>query len=313
MNVVGKFSLGLGAALVLNLGVRAESAVPAAADSPAMDAAAPAVDNSQPYATIVARNIFGLVPVPPPPPPAEPLADPPPKITANGIMTVFGDLQALFKVSEPGKGGQPAKDQSYMLSEGQRQDDIEVIKIDVKAATITFNNHGTQQEIPLETAKDSGPSGGISTPGAAGPPPGGGGFNPAIPRFRARPGMPPGGLPPVGNPFQPSGNNPGLNNLGNNDAANGNNSAAVPGFGATGTANPGVPDVVQQAQENTAGLTPEQQAILIETERASLLSQQDQGQTPSVSPSLIPPTRLNPQGSEPDPASSNQGVDNGRP
>ena len=200
MTVVGKFSLGLTAALVLNWGVWAASAplaAPAASAADSADAATsgtPAVDSNQPYATIVARNIFSLVPVPPPPPPPGPPEDPPPKITANGIMTVFGELQALFKVSLPGKGGQAAKDQSYMLSEGQRQDDIEVVKIDVKAATITFNNHGTEQEIPLETAKDSGPSGGMATPTAGGPPPGGGGFNPAIPRFRPRPGTPQGGM-----------------------------------------------------------------------------------------------------------------------
>jgi len=257
-----------------------------------MDAAAPAVDNSQPYATIVARNIFGLVPVPPPPPPAEPLADPPPKITANGIMSVFGELQALFKVSFPGKGGQPAKDQSYMLSEGQRQDDIEVVKIDVKAASITFNNHGTEQEIPLEVAKDSGPSGGMATPTAGGPPPGGGGFNPAIPRFHPRAGMPPGGPPqamgggpggPGGNPFQPQNNNNGSGAL----PVTGSNS----GGGSTG------PDAAQMAVQNSAGLTPEQQVLLIEAERARLLSAQDQGQTPEYPPAMLPPTALTPQGS----------------
>ena len=105
-----------------------------------------------PYAMVVARNIFGLNP---PPPPNANVSDatPPPKITANGIMSIFGQLQALFKVAGTAKQGVPAVDQSYILSEGQRQDDIEVTKIDEKAGIITFNNHGTVQQLPLEVGK----------------------------------------------------------------------------------------------------------------------------------------------------------------
>ena len=44
----------------------------------------------------------------------------------NGIMSIFGQLQVLFKVAIPAKAEQPAKDESYILSEGQRQDEIEV-------------------------------------------------------------------------------------------------------------------------------------------------------------------------------------------
>src|SRR5580704_12750845 len=79
----------------------------------------------KPYASIVARNMFGLLPIPPPDtnPPAPPV-DPPPKITLNGIMTIFGRDQALFKVASKPKAGQPAKDDSYVLAEGERQDDI---------------------------------------------------------------------------------------------------------------------------------------------------------------------------------------------
>ena len=75
-------------------------------------------------------------------------------------MTIFGNLQALFKVAEKGTPGQPAKDESYVLSEGERQDEIEVVKINQADGTITFNNHGTIQELPLVAASPTSPAGG---------------------------------------------------------------------------------------------------------------------------------------------------------
>src|SRR6185312_2468136 len=74
---------------------------------------AAATDN--PYTPIVTRNIFGLVPIPVGPPPETAPATPPPKITPNGIMTIFGKLQALFKVAGVTKPGQPPKEESYVL------------------------------------------------------------------------------------------------------------------------------------------------------------------------------------------------------
>ncbi len=64
-------------------------------------------------------------------------------------MTLFGQLQVLFKVPRNTQAGVPAIDQSYILSVGQRQDDIEVVSIDDKAGIITFNNHGETQQLPL--------------------------------------------------------------------------------------------------------------------------------------------------------------------
>ncbi len=109
--------------------------------------------NENPYTPIVTRNIFGLIPIPTNPPvDVNANATPPPKITANGIMTIFGNKEALFKVAMPPKPGQAAGDQSYVLSEGESQDDIAVVKIDDQADVITFNNHGTIQILPLSTA-----------------------------------------------------------------------------------------------------------------------------------------------------------------
>src|SRR5665213_4549926 len=105
--------------------------------------AAPADDlavSGNPYSTIIQRNVFGLVPIPPVvqtdpgPPPV-----PPPVITPNGIMSVLGKYQVLFKVTIPPRAGQPASESSHMMSEGEREDDIEVVKIDYANAMITFN------------------------------------------------------------------------------------------------------------------------------------------------------------------------------
>jgi hypothetical protein len=103
---------------------------------------------NNPYTPIVAHNMFGLNP----PQTADASADvnPPPKITPTGIMTIFGSRQVLFTVDATSKPGQPpGKSGSYILSEGQRQDDIEVTRINEKSGVVTFNNHGVVQEIPL--------------------------------------------------------------------------------------------------------------------------------------------------------------------
>jgi hypothetical protein len=143
---------------------------------PLFAAAASAEPADPPYATIVERNVFGLVPIPTTAPVDPNPAPPPPKITPNGIMTVFGKLQVLFKVAEPAKGTTPAKDESYVMSEGDRENDIEVQKIDEAKAVITFDNHGVIQQLPLVA----------STAASGGPPPG-----PATTSF-APPGMSPG-------------------------------------------------------------------------------------------------------------------------
>jgi hypothetical protein len=134
MKRLGKIVVCLASGLVLNAGARAGDTV---------------LPNN-PYAPIIVRNVFGLNP---------PLAndvttqvDPPSKITPNGIMSIFGRLQVLFKVAGTAKPGQPAKDESYILSEGQRQDEIEVVHIDERTSLVTFNNHGTVQEIALANA-----------------------------------------------------------------------------------------------------------------------------------------------------------------
>jgi hypothetical protein len=125
--------------------------------------------SDNPYAAIAIRNLFGLNP--PTLTDTNVVEDPGlPKITPTGISGVFGSLQVLFKVS-PAKPAPADKDQFYVLSEGQRQDDIEVVKIDYQKSLVTFDNHGTTQELPLAEAAGSG-GGGTTAPATTGGMPG---------------------------------------------------------------------------------------------------------------------------------------------
>ena len=199
-------------------------------------AATPAAN---PYEPIVTRNVFNLVPIPAAPPPGSNVPDKPlPKIVPNGIMTIFGKLQVLFKVSQP---GQPAgKEQAYMMSEGERQDEIEVQKIDEPAATITFNNNGTVQTLALVEGKATGGAAPAAGPGG-------------VPRLPAVPGAVPAHGPIAshggfGRSTRPMGANP--------SAA----PEASPGLG--GTASAGV-----NTQAKEPAMTPEEQVIMIEANR----------------------------------------------
>ena len=196
MKRVGIIALCLASGLAVGVSLRAE------------DAALP----GNPYAVVVARNIFGLNP-PPVVDPNATVVEPPVKIVPNGIMSIFGQLQVLFKVAaKPG-----GKDASYMLSEGQSQDDIEVVKINEKAAIVTFNNHGIPQELPLvvtaPTPTPSAPTGG----------------NPAAPTIA--PGIAPGAAL-----VENAGNSPFMNRFGNRPGRSGNNPAGGnnPGGGNDG-------------------------------------------------------------------------------
>src|SRR5450432_1541947 len=107
MKRAGKIAVCLAGGLALINGVRADDGV-----SP-----------NNPYSPIAIRNVFGLNP--PQAADTTQSSEPPPKIIANGIMSIFGQLQVLFKSTVPNGFGQPPKDTSYILSEGQQQDDIE--------------------------------------------------------------------------------------------------------------------------------------------------------------------------------------------
>jgi len=99
-----------------------------------------------PYTNIVERNLFGLKPPSPPKDPNEKPAPPLPKIIVDGITSILGRRQVLMKIAQP-----PNQVASYVLSEGERVDEIEVIEVNEKAASVKFKNHGTEQVIGIST------------------------------------------------------------------------------------------------------------------------------------------------------------------
>ena len=257
MRFAGHFIARLALAMVLAVSARAVSQ-----DVP-----------GNPYLTVAARNVFALLPIPTNnPADSAPPPEPPPKITPNGIMTLFGKLQVLFKVAVKPPPGQPAKDQSYVMTEGERQDEIEVVKINQNAGSIIFNNHGTVQELALVAATASGPA-------SAPPPPAMGGIPIPIPRFNSSGGA--GNEPvsigrPFGGPSGPGGRNHGYGgSYGGNVGSIGNMSNTSSSADASRVHAPQM-DV----------LTPEAQVIMMEAQRAEFL---DKG---SSAASILPPTPL---------------------
>jgi hypothetical protein len=114
-------------------------------------AVAPGSSTNQ-YDRISARNVFGLKDPPPvvvPPLPEQPR----PKIILTGITTMLSNKLAFIRVQFPAKPGEPAKEQSMMLAEGQREAGIEVLQIDEKAGRIQVNNLG--MEMPVTFDKDA--------------------------------------------------------------------------------------------------------------------------------------------------------------
>ncbi|HTR41947.1 MAG TPA: hypothetical protein VMH87_10065 [Pseudomonadales bacterium] len=101
-----------------------------------------------PYTPIAVRNVFALNTVPLQQPPAQPVV-PLARISLVGITTILNAPEVLFKVSNPGEPGKPGK--SYISEEGQIQDDVEVMSIDVKDGLVAFKNHGVIQKISFES------------------------------------------------------------------------------------------------------------------------------------------------------------------
>lgn len=122
--------------------------------------------SAEQYGKIPERNLFGLHE------PVQQTIESPkpqlPKITLNGITTMDGKL-VFLKVQFPPKPGEQQGEQSFMLTEGQREGGIEVLEINEKAGTIRVNNFGTEMTIGFD--KDAGKVANAPTqPTAAGVP-----------------------------------------------------------------------------------------------------------------------------------------------
>ena len=146
-------------------------------------ATARAIESSgAPYQEIMARNVFALTNPPPPGPPPD-IKPPPPKITLTGIITFNGKKLALMKMVPPPKPGVKQEEQSFTLSEGQRDGDLEVLEIvlsapgDSKGGMVKVNNFGTITNLTFENngvkLASSAPPGppGVGPPGVPGAPP----------------------------------------------------------------------------------------------------------------------------------------------
>jgi len=136
------------------------------------------------YQGIVDRNVFGLKS---PPPPLASTKPPPPKVWLTGITTILGNKRALLKMTPPPKPGEPAKEQSFTLGEGERDGDIEVLEINEKVRTVKICDYGTIMTLDFD--KDgvkvaAGAFAGLPGPPArpVGPVPG---ANPSAPSGRA--------------------------------------------------------------------------------------------------------------------------------
>src|SRR5262245_40945684 len=107
--------------------------------------------SSNPYQNIIDRNVFALKP-PPPPPDPEATKPPPVKITLTGITTILGNKRALMKSpAPPAKPGEtPKPEQSYILTIGQREGDIEVLDIDEVKGDVKIKNGGMEVTLNID-------------------------------------------------------------------------------------------------------------------------------------------------------------------
>jgi len=244
--------------------------------------------SSSPYRDITDRNIFGLKP-PPPPPRPEDVKQPPPEIKLTGITSILGMKQALLKTQIPAKPPQPAREESYILTEGQSEGDIEVIAIDEKAGTVKVNNHGTPQTLDFA-------SNGIKLPNSS-------------TLAMAVPGAPPGqvvNLPPPAGPGGSDGRNMGTHQIPgrqvrmNNSSAGEQPTGAVDGRSGAGSSAMGN-SAVNADQSGPGftrtpdyGLTADQQAVLIEAHREELIRLGNKDEA-----SMMPPTDFTPTEGQP--------------
>jgi len=152
---------------------------------------ASAVSADNRYGPIVERNVFGLKP-PAPPTDTEASKPPPSNITLTGVITL-GGKRALMTTPPPAAkpGTPPATAQSYILREGERQGEIEVISIDEVNFVVKVKNSGQEQTLNF---KDNGPKMPAGTP-VPPPTPNAPAGMPGQPAFNPGPGTKPMAIP----------------------------------------------------------------------------------------------------------------------
>ena len=221
------------------------------------------------YQAIPERNAFGLKP-PPAVDAAPPTSPSIPKLLLTGITTVLGNKLVLMKALPQGNApGQVAKEESLMLTEGQRQGNVEVLNIDEKAGSVRVNNSGSVLTLTFE--KD-----GEKLTNAPPPP----GVPPGLP-------LPTNATAPTALPARGSLHRPGSfptreirssGVAGPGQTPGQTNAMVYPGAGQ-------VPSGANPAPANNlpAGLTPEEQAIVLQLQQQSA-AQSGAGATQGVVP-----------------------------
>ncbi len=215
---------------------------------------------ANPYEAIVGRNVFGLKPPTPTTLPPVVTAAAAITIKLQGVSTILDRKQVLLKVITAARPPAPAKEQSYLWSEGQGEDDIEVIAIDAAAGTVKIKNRDETLSLTMKDDAEK-PAVGAALPGPAALP-----QLPGVPAPANAGQLAPGGGGPVttiGNPrtipTRTLRSSPGSNPAGPNSGFFGG------GIGSGADAGSGTPS--GSLQNN---LSPEAQAILIEAARAQI-------------------------------------------
>ncbi len=118
------------------------------------------------FQAIPERNVFGLKTAETPRLQTQPPALP--KITLTGITTILGNKRVLMKETPAGaKPGTPNQEVSLILTEGQREGDVEVLNINERAGTVVVNNSGTVMTLDFDKDGAKLPKASPALPGPA--------------------------------------------------------------------------------------------------------------------------------------------------
>jgi hypothetical protein len=229
------------------------------------------------FSGIAERNVFGLKAAP-----VQEDVQPPaavPKLILTGITSMFGQKRVLLRAQPPAAAGTQPKEESFILSEGQREGPVEVLAIDPNASSVLVNNSGTVMTLTFEKngAKSAGTSappapptlpGGIPAPSQGNPYPGRHVLPTRTPRLPVNPatGASIGAMP------APTGTTPGT---------------AADAAAIAGEATPPIPAA---PGEPPADQALEQQLLQLEAQRQAAQAAQGGGSLPPIPGMQAPPT-----------------------
>jgi hypothetical protein len=75
---------------------------------------------------------------------------PSPRILLTGVTDILGERVALLKLEFPAKPPQTPTERYLILAEGQRDGDVEVLRVDVHAGIVTLACDGGLTTLSLE-------------------------------------------------------------------------------------------------------------------------------------------------------------------